>query len=176
MAGFSSMARSNDGENRNSFTGDLQNRSEAFALSGGLSGLSDLKNDFFGHKKSSPGTPVGDAYAKLTRDMWDSYVTNFMPYENKLIEYATSPTVVSDAMSNASDIVDQSFDTQQAASQRRLKGLGLNLSQEEQAETTKSYGLARSLADVGAQNAVRDQTVARQRAILGNPVPTLPQI
>lgn len=143
---------------------------------GGLYGFTSLRNNLFGKRGGSAGTPVGDAYAKLSRDMWDSYVTNFMPYENKLIEYATSPTVVSDAMSNASDIVDQSFDVQQASTQRRLKGLGLKLNEQEQAESTKSFGLARSLADVGAQNAVRDQTVARQKAILGNPVPTLPQI
>lgn len=175
--GFSDAWSSNDGDDRNSFTGDYSNRATAGLLTGGLSGFSDLKNDFFGKgKKKSNGTPVGDAYAKLSRDMWDSYVTNFMPYENKLIEYAMSDTVVADSMSNASDIVDQSFDAQQASTERRLRGLGLKLNDEEKAEQTKSFGLARSLADVGAQNAARDQTVARQKAILGNPVPTLPQI
>ncbi len=143
---------------------------------GGLYGFTSLKNHLFGGGGGDAGTPVGDAYAQLSRDMWDSYVQNFMPYENKLIDYATSGTVVSDAMSNASDIVNQSFDSQKAATARRVKGLGLQLSGEEQAESDKSYGLARSLADVGAQNAVRDETVARQKAILGNPVPTLPQI
>lgn len=168
--------RSNDSDDRNSFSGDLQNRSEAFATSGGLSGFSDLKNDLFRKRGGGGGTPVGDAYERLTRQMWDTYVTNFMPYENKLIDYATSATVATDAMATASDFIDQSFDTQQASSQRRLKGLGLKLSADEQAASDKSFGLAKSLADVGAQNMVRDQTVARQRAILGNPVPTLPQI
>lgn len=176
MGGLSSLFGSNDGDNRNSFTGDLQNRSEAFALSGGLSGFSDLKNDLFRKRGGGGGTPVGDAYAALTRQMWDSYVTNFMPYENKLIKYATGANVVSDAMGSASEFIDKSFDVQQASSQRRLKGLGLQLSADEQAASDKSFNLAKSLADVGAQNMVRDQTVARQRAILGNPVPTLPEI
>ena len=126
--------------------------------------------------KKSAGTPVGDAYERLTREMWDSYVADFVPYENKLIEYATSPTVVSDAMSGASDMVDKSFATQQAMTQRRLKGLGLELNPEEQEQQKRSFGLAKSLADVGAQNTVRDMTVARQKGILGSPVPTLPEI
>ncbi len=107
---------------------------------------------------------------------WDVGASTRRWVDNKLGLNGGKKTVVSDAMTNASDIVDQSFDTQQAASQRRLKGLGLKLNEQEQAESNKSFGLARSLADVGAQNAVRDQTVARQKAILGNPVPTLPQI
>ena len=133
-------------------------------------------NTFLGQRGGPAPISAGDAYTKLTRDIWDSYVSNFMPYENKLIDYATSPTVVSDAMSQASGLVDQSFGAQQAATQRRVKGLGLTLSAEEQADSDKSFSLAKSLADVGAQNVARDQTVARQKAVLGNPVPTLPQI
>jgi hypothetical protein len=155
---------------------EFKSRNEAIFKTGGLSGFKDFKNDFFGGKSSSAATPAGDAYAKLTRDMWDSYVTNFMPYENKLIEYANDPSVVTNAMSKASDIVDQSFQAQQASTTRRLKGLGLQLNDQEQAATDRSSSLAKALASTGAQNAVRDETISRQKAILGNPVPTLPQI
>lgn len=111
------------------------------------------------------------SYEALTRDMWNSYVTNFMPYENKLIEYAQDPTVVSDAMTEAGGIVEQQFAAQQGATQRRLKGLGLTLDADEQKAVDRSYGLAKSLADVTAQNVAGQQTRERQQAILGNPAP-----
>lgn len=119
---------------------------------------------------------AGQNYAALTREMWNSYVTNFVPYENKLIEYAMDPSVVSDAMSEASSFVDDSFTAQQAATQRRLKGLGLTLDADEQRAADRSFGLAKSLADVQAQNTAGEQTRARQQSILGNSAPGLPSI
>jgi hypothetical protein len=121
-------------------------------------------------------TPAGDAYAALTRDMWSQYVSDFVPYENKLISFAQDQNAPADAMSRASGLVNQSFDQQQGATQRRLQGLGLTLNPDEQAAQTRSYGLARSLADVTAQNNARDLTIQRQQNVLGNPVPTLPKI
>ncbi len=59
------------------------------------------------------------------------------------------------------------------ATQERLRGLGLTLSADEQHAMDRSTGLSRSLADVGAQNTARDQTLARQQSILGNPAPTI---
>ncbi|MBX3603180.1 MAG: hypothetical protein KF863_21375 [Rubrivivax sp.] len=122
------------------------------------------------------GTPVGDAYAALTREAWERYVTTWVPYQNDLIDYATDPNVVGDAMSRASNLVDESFEQQQGATQRRLAGLGLTLDEDEQRAADRSFGLARSLADVGAQNAARDQTLARRQSVLGNPAPTIPNI
>lgn len=116
-------------------------------------------------------TYAGDSYAALTRDMWNSYVQNFLPYEDKLIEYAQSPTVVSDAMNEASGLVEQSFAQQQGATQRRLKGLGLTLDADEQKAVDRSYGMAKSLADVTAQNVAGQQTRERQQSVIGNPAP-----
>jgi hypothetical protein len=110
-------------------------------------------------------------YAALTRDMWAQWTTNFLPYENKLIEYASDPAQVDKAQATASQNVQQSFDAQQQATGRRLKGLGLTLDPEEQAAADRSSGLARSLADVNAQNVAGAQTRQRQQNILGNPSP-----
>ena len=123
-----------------------------------------------GGKKGS-GTPVGDAYAALTRDQWYTYMNTFVPIENKLIEYATDPTVVSNAMASASQDVTGSFAAQQASTARRLQGLGVTLNADEQQASDRSMGLAKSLADVGAQNVARDVTRQRQASILGNPAP-----
>lgn len=131
---------------------------------------------FKGRGGGGSATPVGDQYAALTREMWASYVKEWMPYENKLIDYATSETAVPDAMNEASAFVDQAFDQQRAASERRMRGLGISLDADEQRVADRSFGLSKSLADVQAQNLARDQTRMRQRAVLGNPAPALPDI
>lgn len=125
----------------------------------------------FGGGGGGGGTPVGDAFAKLTRDQWYTYVNTFVPIENKLIEYATSPTVVGDAMKSASADATGSFDAAQAGAARRLQGLGVSLDADEKQASDRSFGLAKSLADVGAQNTARDVTRQRQMSVLGNPSP-----
>jgi len=114
-----------------------------------------------------------DTFAQMTRDQWQTYVKDYIPYENKLIDYATDPNTVSDAMSQASDTVASAFDARAASSQRHLRGLGLTLDADEQQAATRSTALARSLADVNAQNTVRDATMTRQASILGNPAPKI---
>ena len=123
---------------------------------------------------NSGGPSVADDYAALTRKQWSDYLNVLgVPQENQLIEYATNPATVTNAMSEASSDVNKSFDRQAGITSQRLQGLGLTLSPEEQAAQTLSSGLARSVADVGAQNRTRDQTIARQQSVIGNPVPTL---
>lgn len=110
-------------------------------------------------------------YAALTRDLWAQWTTNFLPYENKLIEYSSDPGVVDEAQAAASENVNMAFDAQKGATQRRLRGLGLTLDADEQEAADRGYGLARSLADVTAQNVAGARTRARQQGVLGNPVP-----
>lgn len=114
---------------------------------------------------------AGQNYAALTRDLWAQWTTNFLPFENDLIEYASNPQVVADAQASASEQVGLAFDAQRASTGRRLKGLGLTLDEDEQRAADRSYGLTRSLADVTAQNVAGAQTRSRQQNILGNPVP-----
>lgn len=114
---------------------------------------------------------ANNTFAAITRQQWANYVNTFVPIENKLIQYATDPGVVSDAMERASQGVTDSFAAQEGATQRRLKGLGVTLDADEQQAQSRATGLAKSLADVGAQNVTRDLTVQRQQSILGNPAP-----
>lgn len=116
-------------------------------------------------------TYANDTFAAITRDQWQNYVSTFVPIENQLIKYATDPNVVSDAMKDASTGVTQAFDAQQGATQRKLKGLGVQLSPDEQQAQGRSMGLTKSLADVQSQNTARDLTVQRQQSILGSPAP-----
>jgi hypothetical protein len=144
-----------------------------FDKSLGLFGTEKIRAALGKNGGGGGGSSAQEDYAALTREQWQSYITNFVPYENKLIEYATDPSVVSNAMSGASADVNAAFDSRAAGTARHLGGLGLTLDADEQRASTRSLGLARSLTDVGAQNAARDATVARQQSILGNPMPTL---
>lgn len=128
----------------------------------------------FNKDSTDPDTSAEDLYSSLTRRSWFDYMNTIgVPQENRLIDYATNPATVSNAMAEASSDVTGAFDRQSVNNQRRLSSLGLTLAPDEQAAVTRSEGLAKSLADVGAQNRARDQTVARQQSILGNPSPTM---
>ena len=77
-------------------------------------------------------TSASDTFAALTRQQWDDYLTNFVPIEDMMIQYATDPQVVTDAVMNARSDVDQSFDAQAGISERRNRGLGITLNADEQ--------------------------------------------
>ncbi len=129
-----------------------------------------VNENYFGVNPAS-NTYAGDSYAALTRQQWSDYISTFVPIENQLIAYATDPNVVRESMAEASRDVNASFDAQSASTDRRLRGLGIQLSPEEQAARKRSEGLSRSLTDVGAQNTARDLTMRRQQSVLGNPAP-----
>jgi uncharacterized protein (DUF924 family) len=110
-------------------------------------------------------------FAALTREQWANYVGTFVPIENQMIQMATDPMAATNAMNEASQNVNQAFDAQAGATERRFRGLGLQLTPEQQAAQQRATGLSRSLADVQAQNVARDLTTQRQQSVLGNPAP-----
>lgn len=112
-------------------------------------------------------------FAALTRQQWDDYLRNFIPIENELIQYATDPQTVTDAVMNARTDVSRAFDVQQQTQARRLRGLGIDLAPDEQASVDRQTGLARSLADVSAANLTTERVRDRQQALLGNPAPNI---
>lgn len=118
---------------------------------------------------------VGDTYARLTREMWANYIQNFVPIENELIDYATNPETVTNAVAAAREDVASSFQAQKGSTQRRLFGLGVNLRPDEQESFDRSTQISQSLADVNAANMTARQTRERQQSILGNPAPTIGQ-
>ena len=123
--------------------------------------------------QKAQSTFAQDNYARLTRSMWMNYITNFVPVENDLIEYATSPDTVTNAVAKAREGVAGAFQAQQGATQRRLFGLGANLDPDEAQSLQRSSAISNSLADVNAANMASRQTRQRQQSILGNPAPGL---
>ena len=116
---------------------------------------------------------ASNEFAAVTQQQWANYVNTFIPIENKLIQYATSPTTVSDAMTQAQTGVQNAYAAQDASTQRQLTGLGVTLTPEQQAAQKRSSALSASLADVSAQNNARDTAMANQQSILGNPNPSV---
>lgn len=116
---------------------------------------------------------MGDTYARLTREMWANYIQNFVPIENELIDYATNPDTVTNAVAAAREDVAASFEAQKGSTQRRLFGLGVNLRPDEQESFDRSTEISKSLADVNAANMTARQTRERQQSILGSPVPSV---
>jgi hypothetical protein len=112
---------------------------------------------------------AADTYAQVTRDQWQQYVSQFVPIENQLINYATDTQLPAENMQRAITGVQNAFQTQQGQTQRRLSGYGISLNPQEQAAATREQNLSQSLGEVGAANAARDFTVNRQRGILGAP-------
>ena len=126
-------------------------------------------------QQAAAGKPLSaqETFAALTRAQWDQYLSDYVPLENLTINYATDPNAVSTAVANARRGVAQSFDAQQAATGRRMRGLGLTLDPDEQQAADRSTALARSLADVSAANLTADRVRERQQTLLGNPAPTV---
>lgn len=120
-----------------------------------------------------PKDYASQTFAALTRQQWDDYLRNFVPLENQIIEYATNPQTVNDAVMMARTDVANSFEAQQGINERRLRGLGLTLGADEQRAADRSMGLARSLADVTAANLTADRVRDRQQSLLGNPAPNV---
>lgn len=125
------------------------------------------------------GAPAGkplsaqETFAALTRAQWDQYLSDYVPLENLMINYAMDPNAVNSAVAEARRGVAQTFEAQQASNQRRLRGLGLTLDPEEQQAADRSTALARSLADVSAANLTADRVRGRQQALMGNPAPNV---
>lgn len=130
-----------------------------------------IDTNILGVNKPPPSTYASDTYAALTRDQWANYVSTFVPIENQLIAYATDANKPLENMAAASKSINAAYDAQAGATERRLRGLGVTLTDDEQAAQQRSFGLSKSLADVNAQNIAGALTRNRQQSILGNPAP-----
>lgn len=119
------------------------------------------------------GGSASATFAALTRSQWFDYLTSIgAPQEDRLLEFATSPDTVNNAMAEASRDVNAAFDRRQQTTQRRLATLG-GLSAEEQGVANRMTALSRAAADVQAQNSVRDDVRTLQQAVIGNPAPRM---
>jgi hypothetical protein len=111
------------------------------------------------------------AYAAMTRDMWNQWVSQFIPIENTLIDYSSDVTLPAKNMQRAIEGVRSSFSGIGDLSRRMYPGI--NLTPEERQAADLQRSLAQAKAEVGAANIARQRTVERQRGILGAPMPAV---
>lgn len=114
---------------------------------------------------------ASNTYAALTRQQWADYVSTYVPIENKLIGFATDATQPAKVMAAASQNVQNAFAAQEGDFQRKMQGLGVSLTADEQAAQQRAAGLSKSLADVQAQNVAQSQTRNLQYGLMGSPAP-----
>lgn len=104
--------------------------------------------------------------AALTRMAFGDYITNILPYQNQLFEFAMDQEQPGLAMAKAKEQVEGQFTNQAADLERQLRPQG-PLAPDEQRAADRTLALAKAAASAGAQNRARDQTRDRQMAILG---------
>lgn len=127
----------------------------------------------FTYNYDPSSTSVTPGVAQLSRQQWRSYVSMYVPIENQLIKYATDPQEVSKAASEASSDVNAAYDAQAGQTQRRMQGMGVQATPEQQKAIERQTGLSRAIADVNAQNVAMQNTRETQQSILGNPAPSV---
>ena len=108
-----------------------------------------------------------DTQTAMARDQWQSYLSMFMPIEDNLIQYATDIRNPGLAAERAVGVVDQAFDANAGAQERRRRAYGIKLTGDEQQAVDRRANLDESLATVQAANTSRDMTLSRQRQVMG---------
>lgn len=108
-----------------------------------------------------------DTQNALARDQWNTYLAMFMPVEDTAIQWASDPRIAQQNANRAIGYVDQAFDANAAAGERRRRAYGINLNAEEQTAVDRRNNLQESLAKVQAANSTRDQTQVLQRSVIG---------
>lgn len=112
---------------------------------------------------------ASDAFAQMTRDMWAAWVANFMPIENKLIDYATDVTLPGERAAQAAESVREAFARRQRPLGRGIHGMPVSPGEAEAA--ARDRAITQSLAEVNAANVARTMTIQRQRGLVGVPMP-----
>jgi len=127
----------------------------------------------------SPGNGFGmgemnasDRFAQMTRDMWSQWVSQFMPIENTIIDYASDVTLPGQNATKAIAGVQSAFGQQQKDFDLKMKTAGVPLNPDEQKAVARDRSINQSLAEVQAANTARQLTTDRQRSILGAPINT----
>jgi len=132
-----------------------------------------MATNAFGIDYSTRGY-AGKSFAAATREQWNMYLTQFgVPQENLLINYTLDPASVGNAVNEARQNVQQSFDMQPGIMQRQMRGLGIEMNDDEQKAFKRTSALNQSLAEVNAGNQAANRAQDRQMGLLGAPVPNV---
>lgn len=117
---------------------------------------------------ASPGDDhsASDTLGQLTREQFADYLKRYVPEENMLINYATSPKTITEAGEQAGSIAGAAFDQQPGMLRRRLSAYGVTPSADQMADISRQSGTQRALSVVDAENRSRDFAYEQQMTAL----------
>lgn len=135
-----------------------------------VSGLSDVQDrnqpDYFGLNPNSR-TYGSQVQATIARRDWERYKTNYRPIEDRLFSLISDPDARSEQMSEASGIADRAYAPAMESFERRARGLGLTLNEEQRASFGRQLDTSKALATVGAANRAGRGYDDLRRGVLG---------
>lgn len=105
--------------------------------------------------------------AQVYREQWANYLARFAPLEEELITSYQSPEIRNRMLSDAATRTGQAFDTAQGIYGRTLSRITPSQDATERAETSRLFGMNRTLAQVDARNRTRQGLAELDQAILG---------
>ena len=107
------------------------------------------------------------ALGTISANEWSSYLQNFLPQTQQLMNYATSNQQVQTNMQTGLGL-QEGANAQEAGMQtRRLQQFDTTLNPQEAAAAKEQTGLGNVLSNVQAENKAKDVTVANQMGIMG---------
>jgi hypothetical protein len=129
------------------------------------------KNKLFGGGGGS-STYASDKFADMAYGQWQQWVSQFMPVENTLINYASDRTLPSQEAAKAVSGVQSAYGQQAKMQDLTMRTAGIQLNPEERQAFEREKSLSQSLSEVQASNMARQMTTDRQRSTLGVPMNT----
>lgn len=113
----------------------------------------------------TPDTYASDLKAKIAREQWDQYRKDYVPYENKTLDYINDTEQHQQQVSDAGALAGRSFDTIDKSNQRNLARFGISPSAEVAANFEKDQARNKTLAQVDAKNKMRGVIDQRKTAL-----------
>lgn len=127
----------------------------------------------FGNKHEQPIDMDPYNIAALTRQQYRDYIDRFQPREDWLINYATNENKPLEDANRARGYVDQAFANAPGTLDRRMKGLGVSMTPEQQQSFQRQSTYQKGLSQVDAMNRASQNTWDRQTEILTGSSPSI---
>lgn len=122
-------------------------------------------------KDEPQSTFAADTRAQLAREDYGDWLRTFAPIEDDLINQYDNPALRARAIAGSMTMANQGLASARESQARRLKGLGIVLTPEQQASQDRKFDIARGLAQVNAANITGRRIDDRDKQILTGMAP-----
>lgn len=105
---------------------------------------------------------ISDAYARVTREQYNDWLSRFYPRQQQLMHLATDNTLLDDQLGRVDQNSAHALSSAWQATQARNERMGIT----PPTTTDNTQGLRMALMTAGSENALREQARQRQLSIL----------